>query len=227
MSSFLLIHGAYQGGWIWRRLAVELRADGHEVHAPTLDGCAYRSHQLRAGITTETHASELAELMRFEELEAVTIVATSTGGMVLCRLAELARERIARLIFVDALALFDGERLSDVVTRRHPVTSTIGTRPSYDDARDRLFAELDVATRQWALERYTAHPIAVMEQAVVLENFWCQAWNARVIWCRDSQNPSRSHQRRAAQALQADWCELDSGHYPMLQCPKQLRHLLE
>ena len=50
MASILLIHGAYQGGWIWRFVAERLRAAGHDVHAPTLDGCAERRHQLRAGI---------------------------------------------------------------------------------------------------------------------------------------------------------------------------------
>jgi len=82
MSTFVLIHGAYQGGWIWKPTANALRAGGHRVLAPTLDGCAERSHQLRPGITTESHAAELAELLRYEDLSGVTLVGTSTGGMV-------------------------------------------------------------------------------------------------------------------------------------------------
>ena len=60
MSTIVLIHGAYQGGWIWGPTARVLRAMGHEVLAPTLDGCAERRHQLRAGISNESHAQELA-----------------------------------------------------------------------------------------------------------------------------------------------------------------------
>jgi pimeloyl-ACP methyl ester carboxylesterase len=226
MSTVLLIHGAYQGGWIWRRVAAALRAGGHEVLAPTLDGCAERAHQLRPGITNDSHATELAELVRFEDLHDVTLVGTSTGGMVLCRLAELIRSRVARVVFADALALFDGERLGDVVTRRNAVTTGLGTGPSREDARGRLFAELDHATRDWAVDRCTPHPLAAMEGPVKLEQFWSLPWQARVIWCRRSQNPPRAHQERAARALNADWCELDSGHYPMLQHPEELAALI-
>lgn len=226
MSTILLIHGAYQGGWIWRRTADALRALGHEVLAPSLDGCGERRHQLRAGISNESQARELAELLEFEDLHEVVLAATSSGGMVLCRVAELARARIARVVFVDALALFDGERLGDIVTRRNPVTTELGTGPSYEDARDRLFAELDPRTRDWALERYTPHPVAALEQPVRLQSFWEQAWNARVIWCRGSQNPPRAHQQRACDRLHADWRELDTGHYPMLQSPDALAALI-
>ncbi|MCP5149121.1 MAG: alpha/beta fold hydrolase [Ectothiorhodospiraceae bacterium] len=226
MPAILLIHGAYQGGWIWRPVATLLRARGHEVLAPSLDGCAERAHQLRPGITNETHALELAALVGNEDLDELTLVGTSTGGMVLCRLAELIRERVARVVLADALALLDGERLADVVTRRNPVTTELATGPTLADARDRLFAELDEATRDWALARYSPHPIAVMEQPVRLESFWSLPWNARVVWCRRSQNPPRAHQQRAAQTLGAEWFELDSGHYPMLQHPAALADII-
>lgn len=226
MSTIVLIHGAYQGGWIWRPTARVLREMGHEVLAPTLDGCAERRHQLRDGITNESHAQEVAELLFFENLHDLTLVGTSTGGMLLSRVAELARERVQRLVFADALALLDGERLSDIVTRRNAVTTELGTCPSREDARDRLFAELDDSMRDWALERYTPHPVAVMNDPVHLPTFWGQSWDARVIWCRHSQNPPRAHQQRAARLLQADWRELDSGHYPMLQSPDALAELI-
>lgn len=226
MASILLIHGSYQGGWIWRSTAAELRAAGHEVYAPSLDGCAERRHQLRAGITNESHARELAELAWFEDLQDLVLVGTSTGGMVLCRLAELIPERIARLVLVDALALLDGERLRDIVAGRNAVVTDVGTGPSAEDARTRLFADLDEPQRSRAVERCNPHPIAVMTEPVRLESFWTRRWSARVVWCRRSPNPPRDHQERAAAALDAEWCELDSGHYPMLQCPGELARLI-
>ena len=68
MTNYVLIHGSYQGGWIWRDVASRLRAAGHTVFAPTLDGCGERRHGLRAGIDTTTHANEIAELLFFEAL---------------------------------------------------------------------------------------------------------------------------------------------------------------
>ena len=121
MTTFVVLHGAYQGGWIWKPTVEQLLARGHRVFAPTLDGCAERKGQVRAGITTETHAAEIAELLFYEDLTDVVLVGTSTGGMVVAAAAERARERIARLVFADALALLDGESVVDIVDRRLPL----------------------------------------------------------------------------------------------------------
>jgi pimeloyl-ACP methyl ester carboxylesterase len=227
MTSFVLIHGAYQGGWIWREVTARLRAVGHHVLAPSLDGCAERRHQLRAGITTETQAEELAGLLFYEDLRDVVLVGTSSGGMVLCRAAELVRERIGRVVFADALALLDGERIADIVTNRPtPVTTDLSVGPSRDDAAGRLFAGLDPTTREWALARYTLHPIACMQAPVQLDRFWNEHWSASVIWCRQSANPPVAHQRRTAERLKAKWFELDTGHYPMLSTAAELTRLI-
>ena len=226
MTTFVLIHGAYQGGWIWKKVAGHLAADGHRVLAPSLDGCAERNEQVRAGITTESHAAEIASLLFYHDLAEVVLVGTSTGGMVMARAAELARERVARLVFADALALLDGEALPDIVKRPTAVNTELTSGPSRQDFETRLFADLDPATRRWALERCTPHPIATMQAPVRLERFWDQAWNASVIWCKRSSNPPQAHQRRTAERLKARWHELDTGHYPMLTEPVALARLI-
>jgi pimeloyl-ACP methyl ester carboxylesterase len=227
MTTFVLIHGANQGGWIWQPTAARLKAAGHIVYAPSLDGCAERRHSLRPGIATATHATEIAELMFYEDLRDVVLAGTSAGGMVLCRAAELARERIARLVFVDALALLDGERIGEIVNRTTPrVTTALAVGPSREDAESRMFAALDPALRAWALARYTPHPIAAMEEPVELKSFWSQSWSTTVISCRRSANPPEAHQRRTAEKLNGKYLELDAGHYPMLSDPDALVPLL-
>ena len=117
MATFVLVHGAYQGGWIWKPVVERLRAGGHVIHAPTLDGCAERHPRIRPGITVATHAEEIARLMFYEDLRDVVLVGTSSGGMVICKVAELAADRIARVVFVDALALLPGERIAELLGR--------------------------------------------------------------------------------------------------------------
>ena len=226
MATFVLVHGSYQGGWIWQRVADRLRAAGHRVYAPSLDGCGERKGVLRPGITTETHAEEIAQLLFYEDLKDVVLVGTSSGGMVVCRAAESMRERIARLVFVDALMLFDGETIRDVVANPTGVMGELAVTPTREDAAIRLFADLDPATRGWVLERCTPHPIGVYTQPVELDSFWTQPWNATVVWCRRARNPGEAHQRRAAERLKARWAELDTGHYPMLTMPEELTQLL-
>src|SRR5689334_9304473 len=120
MAIYVLIHGAYQGGWIWKPVVSRLRAAGHVAHAPSLEGCAERARSLRRGITVGTHAHEVAQLLFYEDLADVVLVGTSSGGMVVQKAAELARGRIGRLVFVDALALMPGERVDEIVKRATP-----------------------------------------------------------------------------------------------------------
>ena len=227
MATYVLVHGSYQGGWIWKPVAERLRAAGHQVYAPSLDGCGERTSSVRPGITTESQAEEVAQLLFYEDLNDIVLVGTSSGGMVALRVAELMRERIGRIALVDALALLPGEKIGDIVTRSTATVVTPLTRgPSPEDAANRLFADLDPATRAWAVARHTHHPIGIYTEGVKLDSFWSQPWKASVIWCRRAPNPGEAHQRRAAQRLDARWAELDTGHYPMLSMPDELTRLL-
>jgi pimeloyl-ACP methyl ester carboxylesterase len=226
MATFVLIHGAYQGGWIWGPVATQLRAAGHRVYAPSLDGCAERTSQARPDISTETHAAEIVELLRYEDLDALVLVGTSSGGMVLAKVAELARDRVQRLVFVDALALLDGEKIRDIVTRPAEITTEVATGPSHDGALETLSASIEPELATWAADRFGLHPIAVFNEPVILGSFWEQQWDASVIYCLQAPNPGEAHQRRCAKTLGARWHELDTGHYPMLSAPEELTRLI-
>lgn len=227
MATYVLVHGAYQGAWIWKPVVTRLRAAGHDAHAPTLDGCAERAQALRPGITVGTHAQEVAQLLFYEDLADVVLVGTSSGGMVVQKAAELARARIGRIVFVDALALMPGERVDDIVKRATPnETTDVATGPTRADAESRLFRDLEPSARAWALARITPHPLAALEAPMEPTAFWEQSWRATVIRCRRAVNPPEAHQRRTAERLAGQWHELDTGHYPMLSAPDDLTRLL-
>ena len=231
MANYVLVHGSFQGGWIWKPTAEALRRAGHAVYAPTLDGCGERRHLIRPGITIGAQGREVADLLFYEDLEDVVLVGTSTGGLVICKIAELARERIGRLVFVDALAPQPGERVSDIVRRdpaAAPMPTTDLTRgPTREEMENRLFADLEPGLREWAIDRATAHPVEASDAPGELDAFWAQSWNARVIRCRLSANPPEAHQRRTAETLDAEWHEMDAGHYPMLSHAEELAELLQ
>jgi pimeloyl-ACP methyl ester carboxylesterase len=226
VATFVLIHGAAQGSWIWKPTATRLREAGSLVYSPSLDGCAERRHQIRQGITTETQAAEIAELLFFEDLTDVVLVGTSTGGMVLCRAAEWARQRIARLVFVDALALLDGETLSEVLDRPGPT----GPLEIFAEPGPVFFSDADLADaeiRAWALARSTPIPSSIRYDPVQVPKFWSQTWSATVIRClAGTPNPPEAHQRRIADMLGGKYIEIDCGHYPMLSDPDVLAPLL-
>ena len=232
MATILLVHGSFQGGWIWQPTAAALRAAGHLVYAPTMEGCAERVHALRAGITVTGAAEELAELMRYEDLSDVVLAGTSSGGMVAAKTASLAPDQISRVVFVDALVPQPGESTKDIVQRSDadPYNVTEFTRgPTRNDLATRLFAELEGAQKDWALERATPHPHGLSDVSTdELKDFWDADWpNSAVVYCVHSENPPEPHQRRTVEALGAQWIEMDAGHYPMLTHSEELaRHIL-
>lgn len=226
MTTFVLIHGAYQGPWIWKAVAEKLRAQGHTVYVPCLDGCAERAASIRPGITTETQAEELVEMLRLEDLSDVVLAGTSSGGMVLARLAERARERVARVVFADALVLLNGEKVRDIVKAPATIEGDVAIGPDRNDLVTRSFKDMEPSLRDWAADRMTLHPRAVFYQPVQLDRFWEQDWNATVIYCPQASNPGRPHQERCAQKLNARWREIDTGHYPMLTTPDELAQLI-
>jgi pimeloyl-ACP methyl ester carboxylesterase len=117
--------------------------------------------------------------------------------------------------------------VEDIVKRATPYdTTAVATGPTRADAESRLFRDLDPPTRAWALARITPHPIAALEAPMEPTTFWEQRWQATVVRCRRAVNPPETHQRRTAERLQAEWHELDTGHYPMLSEPDALTALL-
>lgn len=226
MSVVVLIHGAYQGGWIWNLVADRIRQRGHQVLTPTLDGCGERSDQLRQGITTESHGDELVKLLYYYDLNDVILAGTSAGGMVMASAAQRARARIRRLVFVDALALLNGEKIRDIVTRPADINTEVGLGPSRQDAMERLMSDVEPRLRSWAADRFTLHPQLTFNQPVALNTFWEQAWNASVIYCDQAANPGEAHNRRTADMLNANWHVLHTGHYPMLTMPDEVARII-
>jgi len=231
MTSYVLVHGSFVGGWIWQPTVKLLRAAGHTVHAPSSDGCAERKGALRAGITVTAAAQELADLMFYEDLKDVVLVGTSTGGLILEKLATLAGDRIDRLVFLDALVPMPGESIKDLDQRPNapPYKITEFTRgQTRDEMANGLFVELKGAVKDWALDRATPHPLGLSDaQPGELDAFWKGTWKATVVRCTDSPNPPESHQRRTAEKLNARYLEIKAGHYPMLTDPKDTARVLQ
>jgi pimeloyl-ACP methyl ester carboxylesterase len=226
MATYVLVHGSWTGGWLWKPLAERLRAAGHDVYHPTLDGCAERSHALRAGITLDTQGQEIADFLFYEDLADVILVGTSSGGMVVARAAELARDRIRRLVFIDALAPLPGETPSVINGRPLHDPSALSYGLPADQVQERAFADVESPIREWAVARYTRHPRAPTEDPADLRSFWSQKWHVDVLNSRRSGSPPEAHQRRTAERLGGKFREIDAGHYPMLSHPDELAEYL-
>ena len=107
MTTFVLVHGAWHGGWCWREVAGRLQSAGHRVFAPTLTGLADRSHLLSRETGLETHILDIVNLLAWEELDDAVLCGHSYGGMVVTGAADRAAGRLRALVYLDAFVPAD------------------------------------------------------------------------------------------------------------------------
>jgi pimeloyl-ACP methyl ester carboxylesterase len=112
MATFVLVHGAFEGGWCFSRVAKLLRQAGHEVYTPTLTGCGERFHLLTREVNLDLHIEDVCAVLRYEQLWEVVLVGHSSGGTVVTGVADRERDRIKRIIYLDASAPVDGQAAS-------------------------------------------------------------------------------------------------------------------
>ena len=113
MATFVLVHGAWHGGWCYRDTAAALRAAGHTVFTPTHTGLGERAHQAGQNVTLETHVRDVCGCIEAEELNDVILCGHSYGGMVITMVADRLPERIKALAYLDAYVPEHGESLID------------------------------------------------------------------------------------------------------------------
>jgi pimeloyl-ACP methyl ester carboxylesterase len=226
MATYALVHGSYQGGWIWKPVAARLEGAGHQVYRPTLDGSAERKRQVSNQLTLQQHGAELADLLFYEDLHDVILVGTSIGGMVVAEAAPHAHERIKRLIFIDALVPLPGESVPVINSRAPHDKQRIVYGPPPEQAGETIFGDVPPELRNWAAARYTQQAIGPTDDPVDLREFWSRTWQVDVLRCTRSPLPPEAHQRRTAERLNGTYSEIDAGHYPMLSHTREIAEYL-
>jgi alpha/beta hydrolase family protein len=124
-KTFVLIHGAWVGGWYWRRVSDLLEKKGHKVFSPTLTGLGERSHLLSKDINLDTHVTDIVNVVKWEDLKDICFVVHSYAGFPGSGAVEQISERISSIVWVDAFKPGDGQSFIDLVpdTRRKSILS--------------------------------------------------------------------------------------------------------
>ena len=169
--TFVLVHGAWHGGWCWRRVADILEGQGHKVFTPTLTGLCDRSHLMSHAITLQTHVDDIVNLIAWERLENICLVGHSYGGMPISLVAEAVGEKISSFVFLDAFVPENGETPLDLITPhvqadiRAAMARGEVSRPSPSAA---YFKVIDAADIAWVDSLTTPHPNGVWVQKMAL-----------------------------------------------------------
>jgi pimeloyl-ACP methyl ester carboxylesterase len=114
MATYVLVPGAWLGGWAWRDVAAYLRTRGHDVYPITLTGLGERVHLARPEIDLETHIADVVNTMQWNDLDGVILAGHSYAGSVITGVADRVPDRVDHLVYVDSAPLTDGMAMTDL-----------------------------------------------------------------------------------------------------------------
>jgi pimeloyl-ACP methyl ester carboxylesterase len=170
LATFVLVHGAWRGGWCYRHVARLLRQAGHDVFTPTLTGLGERAHLGALSISLSTHIEDIANVMVCEEVDNVVLCGHSYSGMVVTGVADRLPGKVRALVYLDAFVPESGKALWDYISeaeRSYFVTSAAGGGGLTAPIPAAAFACSDPA---WADRRCGPHPIACFLEALPLKH---------------------------------------------------------
>jgi pimeloyl-ACP methyl ester carboxylesterase len=228
-KAFVLVHGAWHGGWCWRRVADLLTEAGHFVFTPTLTGLGERSHLIDASINLSTHIADVVNVLKWERLRDVVLCGHSYGGFVISGVAEKMEAAIASIVFVDAHLPENGDTVA--------TSTTSPTRDRILEAASK--GEVTVAPtpaavflvnendRAWVDGLCVPHPLATLTERIVLTG--ARERIAKKLYVRAKGYASPAFDAALAKVCERpSWnaFELACGHDIMVDMPSALAEIL-
>ena len=231
--TFLLIHGAWVGGWYWRRVSDLLEKKGHKVFSPTLTGLGERSHLLSKDINLDTHVTDIVNVIKWEDLRDICLVAHSYGGWIGSGVLEQIGDRVSSIVWLDAFKPENGQRPLDLTgdTFRQAILASAekgeqGFPPPAGNPVPIFVNENDSA---YVTSKVTRQPIGTYLQPIRLSG--ARDKLAKKTYIRATKYPSPVFDKALAECkADKSWStsEIDSGHFVMLDAPEWLAdHLLQ
>ncbi len=231
MTTFVLLHGAFHGGWCWARVEPLLRAAGHEVFTPTQTGLGDRAHLLHAGQTLQGFVEDLVAVLETEELTDCVLVGHSFGGHAISGAAERVPGRIRHLVYLDSALPRSGvSPLAASVPaiawlRRKLAAATGGVAIAPPEPAS--FGVPDGPDADWVRRRLTPHPFGTMDTALQLTAPLGNGLPCTYVACTAPMYESLEWARDLARAQPGwGWRELATGHDAMVTAPHETAALL-
>lgn len=244
MATFVLVPGAWLGGWCWKRVSDILRPRQHRVFTPSLPGLGDRVHVATPDTGLESHIQDVVNLIESKNLSDVVLVGHSYAGMVVTGAADRLPDRLAHLVYLDAIVPSDGTSVFDYFseeerrfmqeeTRQHgdgwrwPLPDDLSAIVSTDGMSDR--------DRKWMAENSDGQPIKTFTQPLRLTRpagdvprtyILCTSGRSFNGLAEFKQLISSVPLLKELRAPDWRFLELDTGHYPMFSMPTQLADLL-
>jgi len=228
VSTFVLVHGAWHGGWCWDRVRERLEHAGHRVTTPTLSGLGERCHLASRAVNLETHISDLLNHIAYEDLNEVALVAHSYAGFVAYGLADRNAAAIGRLVLLDGFVPRDGETMADHVGERGDQYRAASAGDPDWLAPPPPIGVLGVSEQDavWAEPRLTPQPVQTYLQPATVGPGMEFIASKLYISCTDPALATLEESKRRVAAAGWPIAELACGHDAMIAAPDALADLL-
>jgi len=229
--TFVLVHGAWHGGWCWRRVTDLLTARGHEVFAPTLTGVGERAHLLSPAIGLDTHVADIVNVFEFEDIRDAVLVGHSYGGMVITGVAERLPGRIKSIVYLDAFVPADDQSMLDLLSdeRRKQVSEAAAksgglTVPPIPAA---VF-KVNENDRAWVDSKCNAHPFKTITDKIRMTGARDRIGKKAYVFAEGYGAPQFRvfYERCKADPAWRSYA-LPCGHDVMIDMPERLVEILE
>lgn len=232
MTTFVLVHGAWHGGWCWRDVAAKLRAEGHEVFTPTMTGVGERAHLIGPGVGLNTHIQDIVSVLQVENLTDAVLCGHSYGGMVITGVADREAARIRSLVYLDAFVPENGQGVFDIMPPERRAQLSAGATEKNGakvlaPVSAANFGVKDAKKAAWVDATCVPHPMLAFEERPVLTGRWKEVARKTYIIAKEY-DPS-SFQRYRALAKDPAWrfLEAQSHHEVMVDLPEWLADRLK
>ena len=231
-KTFVFVSGAFCGGWIWRRVTDRLEQGGHKVFAPSLTGLGERSHLLSKDVNLDTHIADVVNLIKWESLENVCLVAWSYAGFVGSGALESIGDRVSSVVWLDAYIPADGQRVADLAAEavRKGIQTAIdkgqaGARGLGKISTDAIVTERD---RAFVESKATPHPVGAYLQQIKVSGALQKV--AKKTYIRLPKFPQPPFDTALADCKSdKSWATFelpDVGHMAMLDAPDRVSELI-
>lgn len=228
-TTFLLVHGAWHGGWCYRETSDYLQKRGHRVFTPTLTGLGERSHLINDPITLDTHVRDIVNLVQFEDLDDIVVCAHSYGGIILTMALDQIYQRVRAAVFLDAMIPqngqsvldFAGHEMRDVIDQQI-AAGAIGLTAPPPEAFN-----VSSSLVEWVREKMTPHPIGTFGAKIPVGDGLSRVRHK--VFVRAEDYPSETFDLCRGQAeARSDWFveSLSGGHDLMVDQPEKTAAIL-
>jgi pimeloyl-ACP methyl ester carboxylesterase len=228
--TFILLHGAWHGGWCYSRVARLLRSKGYDVLTPTLTGLGERSHLASPAINASTHVQDILNVIAFEGLDDIVLVGHSYGGHIITAVADVIPDKVRALVYLDAFVGADGKSIFDMdapsATAAYVDMAQSNGGHTVPPLPSAIFG-VNNSDQAWVNSRLTAGSLATWSERLSLTGDYKLITDRTYVFATGWNGPFRPiyDQVRA----EGGWktYEFDCGHDVMIDMPQETADVIE